>query len=591
MPFPTLLKLYRGKAGALESKTGAPSAVPSEVETEAAALRTEIVRVRETIDLMESDVLAVIRDVSGSAYKVQNEIAAASRALAAIRERSRKLTDMTIEATSNARHLADATHQFAQSANAIGVQVREATLLTEAATGASVAARDSVESLKASTSEIDAVVALIAKIARQTNLLALNATIEAARAGEMGKGFAVVANEVKNLSLETQKATEEITKRIGKLHGDAAVSMDAIREIVGAVDAIRPVFTSVAAAIEQQNGTINDLSQTAEQTSRFISMVAQGADEIDKTADNAQSTSAAADIAGKTALALTEKLRSRFTIFLRQSEIGDRRKHDRIPADLPVTLKTTTGIENAKTVDISEGGMCVKAVDVAQFEVGSSLDCEIASVGLVRARIVAKSSIGLHMMFDDLADGVQQALATRLVGLRDMDNERIQRAEKAASDVSRAFEAAITNGKLTLEALFDNDYRPIPGTNPVQFTTRYLTALETILPPIQEPLLAADTRMTFCAAVDRNAFLPVHNKIYSHPQRPDDIAWNTANCRNKRVFDDRAGLSAARNTRAHLVQSYARDMGNGTIIMMKEVDAPIRVFGKHWGGFRMAYKM
>jgi methyl-accepting chemotaxis protein len=30
-------------------------------------------------------------------------------------------------------------------------------------------------------------------------------------------------------------------------------------------------------------------------------------------------------------------------------------------------------------------------------------------------------------------------------------------------------------------------------------------------------------------------------------------------------------------------------MGNGVIVMMKEIDAPIRVLGKHWGGFRMAY--
>jgi methyl-accepting chemotaxis protein len=25
--------------------------------------------------------------------------------------------------------------------------------------------------------------------------------------------------------------------------------------------------------------------------------------------------------------------------------------------------------------------------------------------------------------------------------------------------------------------------------------------------------------------------------------------------------------------------------------MMKEIDAPIRVLGKHWGGFRMAYRI
>ena len=51
------------------------------------------------------------------------------------------------------------------------------------------------------------------------------------------------------------------------------------------------------------------------------------------------------------------------------------------------------------------------------------------------------------------------------------------------------------------------------------------------------------------------------------------------------------GLAAGRNQRAYLIQSYARDMGNGNMVMMREIDVPIRVKGRHWGGFRTAYRL
>ena len=110
-----------------------------------------------------------------------------------------------------------------------------------------------------------------------------------------------------------------------------------------------------------------------------------------------------------------------------------------------------------------------------------------------------------------------------------------------------------------------------------------------LLPDIQEPALAADPRILFCAAVDRNGYLPTHNRKFSQPQG-NDAAWNTANCRNRRIFNDRVGLAAGRNRDPFLLQTYRRDMGGGDFVMMKDVSAPITVGGRHWGGFRIGYR-
>ena len=565
----------------------APSTVP---ELESDQARSRLAGIRETIDLIETDLAAMIRDVQRASDTVRTGTRTSADVLAAIRGRGEQLAALTGQATENAIQLATATEEFAQSADEIGRQVREAGTLTDDAGGAATAAGKSVDGLKASSAEIGNVVSLISAIAKQTNLLALNATIEAVRAGDAGRGFAVVANEVKALSTATQNATEEISRKIDQLQRDAQQSIAAVARITKAIEAIRPVFATVASAIEEQIATTGELSRSAADSSRFVASVADSASEIRTASARADECGTTIDRSGQQAADLAAKLRRRFVTFLRQSEIGDRRRHDRLPCDLAVTLRQAGLSVRGVTGDLSDGGTLVRAEDGERLAVGVPVEFDLTGIGSGRGRIVNRSALGLHVEFGALEAVTAAALLARLDAIRAANKEFVDRAIDAAAMVSMAFEEAVGAGHLTREALFDTDYVPIEGTDPPQFRSRALDMLDAILPPIQEPLLAGDSRMVFCAAVDRNGYLPVHNRIYSRPQRPGEVGWNTANSRNRRIFDDRAGLCAARNVRPYLIQSYPRDMGNGVIIMMREIDAPLRVFGRHWGGFRTAYK-
>ena len=553
--------------------------------------RKRIDAIRETIDMLEADLSAMIRDVHRTSDAVRTGIQSSSQALSSIRENSEALAEKTTGVKEDALKLATATEEFANSGQEILRQVREAGDLADDATKAAQAASLSIDGLKASSGEIGQVIGLIASIAKQTNLLALNATIEAARAGEAGRGFAVVANEVKGLSSQTQKATDEITRKIELLQHNAAQSINALGDVAQAIETIRPVFASVATSVDQQQAATTELARTATETSQFIANVADGAKDIAHTAVEATGHSENVDRSGKEAASTAEKLRTRFVMLLRQTEFGDRRRHDRLPCDLKVKLRHGATAVVGQSVDLSEGGLLVRVSGAENLPIGEKLDCHIDTIGDGMVRLVNRSHLGLHLQGVKLGEKEQAALHAKLAAIREENKEFIDHAVEATARICVAFEKAVSDGLLSREDLFDNQYVPIEGTNPQQCRTRFLDVLEKVLPAIQEPLLASDKRMFFCCAVDRNAYLPVHNKVYSQPQRPGDVTWNTAHCRNRRIFDDRAGLSAARNVRPYLIQNYPRDMGGGVTVIMREIDVPIRVFGKHWGAFRTAYKI
>ena len=139
--------------------------------------------------------------------------------------------------------------------------------------------------------------------------------------------------------------------------------------------------------------------------------------------------------------------------------------------------------------------------------------------------------------------------------------------QTAARKVSEAFERGVANGALSAADLFDRNLTPIPGSNPQQFMARCTEFCDKVLPDIQEAALTSSDRVVFCVALDENGYLPTHNRKFSQPQGNDPV-WNAANCRNRRIFNDRVGLAAGRNTRPFLLQTYRRDMGGGNFVLM-----------------------
>jgi methyl-accepting chemotaxis protein len=203
-----------------------------------------------------------------------------------------------------------------------------------------------------------------------------------------------------------------------------------------------------------------------------------------------------------------------------------------------------------------------------------------------------QSALSTAMKRSEVVLGVSERLMELIAGcgVRTADTPYIELAHSVAQQISEALARAVSSGKASVGDLFDEQYKPILGSAPAQHQTRFNAVTDASFPAIQEAALTALPDVVFCIAADRNGYISTHNKKYCQPQRTGDVVWNTANSRWRRIFNDRTGLASARNERPFLLQTYRRDMGGGTFVLLKEASAPIMVQGRHWGGLRLAYK-
>jgi len=395
------------------------------------------------------------------------------------------------------------------------------------------------------------------------------------------------------------RQTSDVTARAGR---QSAESLRTIESALGDINRLVGSVQGIERRLEELEGTLGDvgtMSQAIQRIARQTNLLAL----------NATIEAARAGEAGKGFAVVATEVK---TLARRTAEVtgGIDDTVGKLSGSVNDLITTSTcTLEMADAVGAGVGvingavavvGDAIGTVEARVHDISVAASTSLGQCGDVIGKIdeffggMAKTSLELRKADERVSSLLSQSEG--LIGFiacsafTTVDTPFIALVKAKAGEISRIFEAAVDARQIAIEDLFDDDYKPIPDTDPQQFTSRFVVFTDRVLPPIQEAVLGFDPRVTFCVGVDRNGYLPTHNNKFSQPQGVDPV-WNNANCRNRRMFNDRTGGCAARSTKPFLLQTYRRDMGGGQFVMMKDVSAPISVLGRHWGGLRIGYRI
>jgi len=371
---------------------------------------------------------------------------------------------------------------------------------------------------------------------------------------------------------EVQGATEQM-RRTGDHAQEAAGLISQLEERAGQISDITKVISGIA---DQTNllalNAAIEAARAGEQGRGFAVV----ADEVRNLAT--RTSTATTEIGQMVGQINSETGAAASTMRELVGQVEDsRQRTEKIDSQLEEIL------EHAREVESRVVSAAERSESNREYQANINTALDVFSQNLSGSSEAGESVSGQSFELAEMAELIFDLLGD--AGLRDEHQVAYQEAIDAVASIEDCFETAITSGQLSVDALFDRNYKPLPDTNPQKFGTKFDGFTDANFPAIQEPILSRNGFMAYAGAVDNNGYFPTHNKRFAQPLT-GDYEKDLLNNRTKRIFDDRAGAKCGANTKPFLLQTYKRDTGE----VMHDLSVPIYLKGRHWGAFRIGYQ-
>lgn len=253
--------------------------------------------IKENVNVL-NEVMERISETSNIIRHAMNDISEGNQVnIESIEQQSRMtqhIQDMISKTYEITRKMVDIQTVISQAIEVNSDKMKDLKAEAETSIKSSESMKTSADTLLSKAEEAKNITDIILNISSQTNLLALNASIEAARAGEAGKGFMVVADEIRNLSIQANNATSNITNILNEL---SEISLSVFEKSVSnqevsnkqsitidsttkEFEGIQSEFQQLKKDIEQMNLMMTEILEANSQIVDSVSILSASSEEV-----------------------------------------------------------------------------------------------------------------------------------------------------------------------------------------------------------------------------------------------------------------------------------------------------------------------